>query len=140
MHAFGADSSVKVYAGATKPLIRNSKHDSEIHGTDGLGGVVGLPDRNHPALAERQTSTPNKHAIEAMAEAIREVWKDGKGEQVSILSTGPMTNVALFVSVYPGLLPAVEQFVFMGGAVGMGNLSAVAGTSQTYTHGGVKRF
>jgi len=37
-----------------------------------------------------------------------------------------MTNIALFVSVYPELLNAVEEFVFMGGAVGMGNRSAVA--------------
>lgn len=38
-----------------------------------------------------------------------------------------MTNIALFVSVYPELMEAVEQFVFMGGGVGLGNRSAVAG-------------
>lgn len=121
-----------MYAGATKPLIRNSKHDSEIHGTDGLGGVIGLPDRNHPDLVAREASTPKLHAIEAMAISIRETWKDGTGDQVAIVSTGPMTNIALFVSVYRDLLPAVEQFVFMGGAVGMGNRSAVAGMLILY--------
>jgi uridine nucleosidase len=38
-----------------------------------------------------------------------------------------MTNIALFVSVHPELMEAVEQFVFMGGGVGLGNRSAVAG-------------
>ena len=62
-----------------------------------------------------------------MATAVRDIWKEGAGEKVTIVSTGPMTNIALFVSVYPGLLAGVEQFVFMGGAIGMGNRSAVAG-------------
>ena len=45
---------------------------------------------------------------------------------MTVISSGPMTNIALFSSVYPELLSAVEEFVFMGGGVGMGNRSAVA--------------
>ena len=45
---------------------------------------------------------------------------------MTVVSSGPMTNIALFASVYPELLDAVEEFVFMGGGVGMGNRSAVA--------------
>jgi uridine nucleosidase len=62
-----------------------------------------------------------------MAIAIRDTWRGGIGHQVSVVSSGPMTNIALFVSVYPELMEAVEQFVFMGGGVGLGNRSAVAG-------------
>ena len=50
------------------------------------------------------------------------------GEKLSLVSTGPMTNVALFVSVYHDLLDGIEEIVFMGGGVGQGNRSAVAGT------------
>lgn len=50
------------------------------------------------------------HAIEGMASAIRRLWDDGKGPQVTIVSTGPMTNVALFVSVFPELLQAIGAF------------------------------
>lgn len=57
---------------------------------------------------------------------IKNIWKNGSGDKVTIVSSGPMTNIALFVSVYPELLNAVEEFVFMGGAVGTGNRSAVA--------------
>lgn len=49
------------------------------------------------------------------------------GDKVTVVSCGPLTNIALFVSVYPELLDGIEQFVFMGGGVGMGNRSAAAG-------------
>lgn len=106
-------------------MIREARHDPEIHGVDGLGGVIGLPSADHPGVSRRELS--KEPAIIGMANAIRDIWQDGKGSQVSVISTGPMTNIALFVSVYPDLLEAIEQFVFMGGAVGLGNRSAVAG-------------
>jgi len=62
-----------------------------------------------------------------MAETIKDIWRGGTGRQVSVVSSGPMTNIALFVSVYPELMNAVEQFIFMGGGVGLGNRSAVSG-------------
>ena len=71
-------------------------------------------------------------ALEGISKAIQSTYLDGKGEKVTVISSGPMTNIALFVSVYPELLAGVEQFVFMGGAVGLGNRSAVAGKSTLY--------
>jgi len=62
-----------------------------------------------------------------MALHIKQTWKKGTGQKVTVISCGPMTNIALFVSVYPDLVEAIEQFVFMGGGVGLGNRSAVAG-------------
>jgi uridine nucleosidase len=64
--------------------------------------------------------------LEGISTNIKNTWKDGSGDKVTMISTGPMTNIALFASVYPELLNAVEEFVFMGGGVGMGNRSAVA--------------
>ena len=88
-------------------------------------------------------------ALEGMAAAISKTWDGGKGSKVFVVSSGPMTNVALFVSVYPELLEAVggsvifvrrllvsedmfhpEEFVFMGGGVGVGNRSASAGQPE----------
>ncbi|CAL1700443.1 unnamed protein product [Somion occarium] len=127
LEAFGADPSIKVYPGAVKPLIRPVRYDSEIHGGDGLGGVEGLPSPDDPRICERLNHPGGPvRAIEAIAKAIKESWKDGSGERVVVISSGPMTNIALFVSVYPELLGGVEEFVFMGGAVGLGNRSAVA--------------
>ncbi|KAJ7734006.1 Inosine/uridine-preferring nucleoside hydrolase domain-containing protein [Mycena maculata] len=132
LHAFGASSrypDIRVYPGATKPLLRPAKHDPEIHGADGLGGVEGLPDPESPEVVRwfaKDGDGAHIRALDGMALAVRRTWDGGNGSKVSIISSGPMTNVALFVAVYPHLLEAVEEFVFMGGAVGLGNRSAVA--------------
>jgi uridine nucleosidase len=119
--------TIFVYPGADSPLLLPAKHDPEIHGVDGLGGVEGLPAFDDPRLNEFfRFDQSGKHvrALDGMSKHIREAWNGGKGEKVVVISTGPMTNIALFVSVYPDLLEAVEEFVFMGGGVGMGNRSA----------------
>lgn len=95
-----------MHPGATKPLLRAARHDPEIHGLDGLGGVEGLPDAGSPEVHARIDSV---RAIEAMARAIGETWRGGAGERVVVVSSGPMTNVALFVSVYPELLDGVGR-------------------------------
>lgn len=57
------------------------------------------------------------------------------GQRVVIVSTGPMTNLALFITLHPELYEAIEEIVFMGGGVGIGNRSAVAGSSVNQTVG-----
>ncbi|KAF7307344.1 IU-nuc-hydro domain-containing protein [Mycena indigotica] len=128
LHAFGASahhSDIRVYPGAAKPLLKPAKHDPEIHGEDGLGGVEGFPDAEDPNVT-RWIAGQSERALDGLSAAVRKTWDNGKGNKVSIISSGPMTNVALFVAVYPDLLEAIEEFVFMGGGVGMGNRSAVA--------------
>ncbi|KAJ3551422.1 hypothetical protein NP233_g13084 [Leucocoprinus birnbaumii] len=138
LYAFGAPTHIKVYPGAMNPLIQPAKHDPEIHGEDGLGGVEGLPRASEPAVSDRFVRVYDGQdddeegeivrGLEGMAKEIKKVWRAGKGDKVTIVSSGPMTNIALFVSVYSDLIEkgAIEEFVFMGGGVGMGNRSAVA--------------
>ncbi|GBE79883.1 Inosine/uridine-preferring nucleoside hydrolase domain-containing protein [Sparassis latifolia] len=127
LYAFGAHSDVHVYPGASKPLIRPARHDPEIHGIDGLGGVEGLPSADSEGVRARlKINGRTTRAIEGIAEAVRNTWKDGQGYRVTVLSSGPMTNIALFVSVYPDLLVGIEELVFMGGGIGIGNRSASA--------------
>lgn len=121
-----------MYPGASKPLLRQARHDPQIHGIDGLGGVEGFLDPNSPELRSwfgYKDGEPVK-ALDAMVESIKLTWNQGKGNKVTVISSGPMTNIALFVSVYPEFLDAIEEFVFMGGAVGLGNRSSVAGKSS----------
>lgn len=129
VHAFnGTDTDgPEVYAGAAKPLLRHPKTDPEIHGLDGLGGVQGLPDFSAPEVQQRARRTEGKRAIEAMAAAIERVWNNGKGQRTTLVTTGPQTNLALFLSVYADLVPAIEEIIFMGGAVGLGNRGPLAG-------------
>lgn len=128
MHAFGAPECIRVYPGASRPLIRPPKHDPEIHGKDGLGGVEGLAHADSPESQARFVIDSNGlpvRALEGMVDHIKKAKTTG--HKVTVISCGPCTNIALFVSVYPDLLEGIEQFVFMGGGVGVGNRSAVAG-------------
>jgi uridine nucleosidase len=123
-----ANQGPDVYAGAPKPLLRPAKADPEIHGVDGLGGVEGLPDFTAAEVQERARRTEGKRAVEAMAQAIGRVWDGGRGRRTTLVATGPQTNLALFLSVYPDLAQrAVAEIVFMGGAVGVGNRGPLAG-------------
>jgi len=67
-------------------------------------------------------------AVEGMVREIRKVWKGGKGDKVTVISSGPLTNIALFISIYSNMIEqgAIEEFVFLGGGVGIGNRSPVA--------------
>jgi uridine nucleosidase len=118
-----------VYGGAAAPLLRPAQYDVEIHGPGGLGGVEGLAPADSDAVRERIVDDKDHHrpAIEAIAAAIGQTWNAGAGVKVTVVASGPLTNIALFVSVYPHLLDAVERIVFMGGGIGLGNRSAVAG-------------
>ncbi|KIY71701.1 nucleoside hydrolase [Cylindrobasidium torrendii FP15055 ss-10] len=125
--AFGAPSHLRVYPGASKPLLRPAKHASRIHGPDGLGGIEGLPTVNDPAVLAfiaKDEDGRRIHAIDGMTAAIQKV--KANGEKVSVVSCGPMTNIGLFVALRPELLDVVDQIVFMGGGVGAGNRSPVA--------------
>lgn len=129
LYAFSAPDHIKVYPGTVKPLTRKVQYAPNIHGEDGLGGVVGLPPPDSPeaqarfALREDGTSIS---ALEGMVTAIKETWKNGAGHKVSVVSSGPLTNIALFIVTHPELLEAVEQFVFMGGGIGLGNVTPAA--------------
>ncbi|KIP12780.1 hypothetical protein PHLGIDRAFT_135356 [Phlebiopsis gigantea 11061_1 CR5-6] len=127
LHAFGAPDTVKVYPGATQPLLRSARYDPEIHGESGLGGVEGLPSADIDEVRARMPSeAATVRALEGMAAAVRDTWKNGAGSKVTLVSSGPMTNIALFSSVFPELIGAIEEIVFMGGGVGIGNRSAAA--------------
>ncbi|GAA5859770.1 hypothetical protein JCM1840_006446 [Sporobolomyces johnsonii] len=117
-------AKVPVYSGATKPLLRYVKHDAEIHGDDGLGGVEGLLSAQDPTVQAKLAETKGKNAVLAMAHATRSLQD---GQQIAIVATGTLTNVALFVTMFPELVrEKVSQIVLMGGAEGRGNRSPTA--------------
>jgi inosine-uridine nucleoside N-ribohydrolase len=45
---------------------------------------------------------------------------------VTIIATGCLTNIALLLTVYPEIKEKIEQLVFLGGAIGVGNMSPAA--------------
>ena len=103
---------IPVAAGAPKPLARELIIADNVHGESGLDGPK-LPD---PAFAP-----VSKTAIELIAEKV----KNSK-QPVTLVPTGPLTNIALFLSAHPELHHNIDSIVLMGGAAGVGNWTPAA--------------
>lgn len=99
---------IPVAQGNQTPLVKPLETAPEVHGKTGLDGAD-LPDPDF--------KVQDMTAIELIAKTLRE-----SNEKVTLVVTGPMTNAALFLRVYPDLAKEkIDQIVFMGGAMGLGN-------------------
>ena len=100
---------IPVYPGCARPLLRHTVTAADVHGADGMGGS-GLPDAEHPV--------EDFHAVEALAGFLEEA-----STPLTIAAIGPLTNIALLMSLRPDLAPAIGQLVVMGGARKGGNVT-----------------
>ena len=98
--------------GADRPLLREPIVAPEIHGVSGLDGAE-LPAPGFPGSGE--------HAVDFL---IRTVM--GSTEPVTLVPTGPLTNVALALRREPALARRVQRIVLMGGAVRDSNVTPAA--------------
>ncbi len=105
-------SDVPVAAGARGPLVRERHVAAHVHGETGLDG----PDLPPPARAPAP-----EHAIDWIARELAE-----NPNPITLVPTGPLTNIALFLACYPELTTKIERVVLMGGAVGQGNITPAA--------------
>jgi len=103
-------TDVPVYTGADRPILRERDVAAHVHGESGLDG----PDLPAPTHAVRE-----EHAVDYLAAELRR--RDGK---LTLVATGPLTNVGLLFSLHPDARP--ERIVLMGGAIGEGNRTPAA--------------
>ena len=94
-------SPVPVFVGAEKPLTRPHAPADWFHGRDGLGDHGYPPPRRAP---EKQNAT----------DAILETIESHPG--LTVVTLGPLTNVALALQKKPGIAAKVSRCVVMGGA------------------------
>jgi len=104
-----------VAAGSARPLVAASEDDG-FHGETGLSGVT-LPEASasSPALDPR-------HAVDLIIEL---VMSHEPGE-VTLVPTGPFTNIALAARREPRIIERVREVVLMGGGAEGGNMTATA--------------
>src|SRR5688572_2720979 len=93
-------SSVPVFPGAARPLLREPSHAEWFHGRDGLG------DQNYPPPRRAAEST---HAVDAIVGTVR------ANEGLTLVTIGPLTNVALALSRDPDIAGKIARCVIMGG-------------------------
>lgn len=109
---YAGREDIKVYPGAIKPMCVELDDASEVHGKDGLGGVV-IPE----SPAEKETM----HAWDAIYEAAKK-----EGGKLQIVAVGPLTNIANAIISHPDLKGMVKRILIMGGAAVGGNATMAA--------------
>jgi inosine-uridine nucleoside N-ribohydrolase len=107
---FAGRGEIPVAAGADRPLVREAVVASNVHGETGLDG---------PDLPPPQAWPVDQHAVDFLAEKIRT-----ENGAVTLVPTGPLTNVALLLALHPDARP--ERIVLMGGAIAEGNVTPAA--------------
>jgi pyrimidine-specific ribonucleoside hydrolase len=105
-------TDVPVAAGAARPLVREPLVQPAFHGESGLDGA----DLPEPGAEPRPES-----AVELTAALVR-----AAADPVSLVPTGPLTNVALFLRAFPQLQARIGAISLMGGSLGEGNTTASA--------------
>src|SRR6185437_3378055 len=110
--SFVGAKEVPVTAGSPVPLLRPALDAGHVHGDSGLGGAVLPP----PAR-----SAEDGHAIDYLIGAI-----GAAPGEITLVATGPLTNIGLALRREPRLAGWVKDFVIMGGAAGRGNVTPAA--------------
>ncbi len=105
-------TGVPVAAGAASPLYRPLRTAEDIHGESGLEGSE-IPD---PSFEPDE-----RGATELIADTVREApWP------VTLIPTGPLTNVATFLREHSELKGRIARISLMGGSIGLGNTTPAA--------------
>ena len=92
----------KVFAGASRPMVRELVTAEYVHGRTGLDG----PDLPEPVMALQEQG-----AVDFIIETLRE----RAGDEVTLCALGPLTNIALALIEAPDIAPKIREIVLMGG-------------------------
>jgi len=103
---------IPVYAGCGRPMVREPRAAGDIHGETGLDGPV------FPPL--HKTVEP-EHAVSYMIRTL--LASDG---DIIVVTTGPMTNLAMAMRMEPRIVEKIRRIVLMGGAYANGNVTPAA--------------
>src|SRR4029079_7068993 len=103
-------SDTPVAAGADRPLTRELTVAAHVHGESGLDG---------PSLPPATGTPLGEHAVDFL-----ERTGPASERPVTLIPTGPLTNVALLLERTGGA--NVERIVLMGGAIAEGNMTPAA--------------
>lgn len=104
--------NVPVAKGRPGPLLAESIIDPSVHGKSGLDG---------PALPEPCMELSPLSAVELMAKVLRE-----SDEPITLVPTGPLTNVAALLLAHPELRSKIARISLMGGGLKSGNWTPAA--------------
>ncbi len=105
-------TDIPVAAGADRPLSRDLVTAAHVHGESGLAG---------PELRAPSIRAVDESAIDLIAGLVLE-----SADPVTLVPTGPLTNVARLLEERPDVGEELGRIVLMGGSMGLGNITPAA--------------
>ena len=111
LDAAGA-GDIPVARGAIRPLLGKSQYAEYVHGADGMGDL---------GIAPSKRKLDPRSAVELLRDLIEE-----SKTPVTLVPLAPLTNIALFLRVFPETAKKIHRIVLMGGSASAGNATAAA--------------
>ncbi|WP_078857305.1 nucleoside hydrolase [Streptomyces sp. NBRC 109706] len=105
-------TGVPIAAGCGAPLTQPLRIADDVHGESGLDG---------PAFGEPTVGLLDEHAVDLLHRVLT-----GHPEPVTLIPTGPLTNIALLLTRHPEVAPRIREIVLMGGSADRGNVTPYA--------------
>lgn len=124
-----AGAQTPVYAGCREPLVCKLL-PGRRGGYDGMTGVKGDVDEAGKKIEYHSDELPlpkaalqpqPRHAVFYLVDTLLHA-----AEPITLVVTGPMTNIAMALRIEPGIARNIEQLVFMGGGFKEFNSTAAA--------------
>jgi len=97
-------SDIPVFAGCDAPLHYPLATAEEVHGREGLDGVD---------LTSPKTPLQKQHGVDFIIEALRAA----EDKSITLVVTGPLTNIAKAFERAPEITSKIDEIVLMGGAL-----------------------
>ncbi|MCF0107476.1 MAG: nucleoside hydrolase [Bacilli bacterium] len=102
---------VPIAKGAEVGLVQKSMTCPEVHGESGLDGFT---------FPEYKKQLDNRPGAQLIIDSVM------NNEDVTVITTGAMTNLALAIRLEPKIIHRIKEIIFMGGSVDNGNVSPAA--------------
>jgi purine nucleosidase len=101
-----------VFPGCPRPILRRLITAEEVHGTTGLDGIQ---------LPVPQMMLQPQHAVDFLIDCLLSY-----PEKVTLVTMGPLTNLAVALIKQPQITQKIQEVVVMGGAISQGNVTPSA--------------
>lgn len=105
-------SSVPVHAGVDRAILSGRVDAAAYHGETGLEA---------PEIGQPRRGAEAENAIDYLVRTLA-----GSPDKITLVASGPLTNLAIALRLEPSIAEKIEQIVFMGGSTDYGNDSPAA--------------
>lgn len=103
--------NVPIAIGSERPIVQKSMICPEVHGESGLDGFT---------FPEYEKTFDSRKGAQLIIDCVM------NNDDVTVVTTGPMTNLGLAMRLEPKIIHRIKEVIFMGGSIDHGNVSPAA--------------